>query len=140
MNRQLCAIEKVEDIDGKIAIALKTAQAIADEDAEFCRNIGIHGIALIKETSTNAALRDAATDEVKVLDEWSVGLDYREDVYRAIKAYADTRPDLKDEDAKLLSDTMRDYRRAGLGCGCCNRETDSGATADHQDARVIQLS
>jgi thimet oligopeptidase len=71
-------------------------------------------MSVIKETSTNAALRDAATDAVKVLDQWSVGLDYREDVYRAIKAYADTHPDLKDEDAKLLSDMMRDYRRAGL--------------------------
>jgi len=71
-------------------------------------------LSVIKETSTNAAMRDAATDEVKIMDEWSVGLDYREDVYRAIKAYADTHPDLKDEDAKLLSDTMRDYRRAGL--------------------------
>jgi len=71
-------------------------------------------MSVIKETSTNAVIRDAATDEVKALDDWSVGLDYREDVYNAIKAYADTHPNLKDEDAKLLSDTMRDYRRAGL--------------------------
>src|SRR5207245_605588 len=40
-------------------------------------------LALLKETSTNAALRDAATDAVKELDEWQVGLDYREDVYKA---------------------------------------------------------
>jgi thimet oligopeptidase len=71
-------------------------------------------LSLIKETSANTALRDAATDQVKRIDEWAVGLDYREDVYRAIKAYADTHPALQDEDAKLLSDTMRDYRRAGL--------------------------
>ena len=71
-------------------------------------------MSVIKETSTNAVIRDAATDEVKALDDWSVSLDYREDVYNAIKAYADTHPNLKDEDAKLLSDTMRDYRRAGL--------------------------
>ena len=44
-----------------------------------------------------------------------VKLDYREDVYRALKAYADTKPKLKGEDAKLLFETMRDYRRAGLG-------------------------
>jgi thimet oligopeptidase len=71
-------------------------------------------LSVIKETSTNAAVRDAATDQVKKIDEWSVGLDYREDVYRAVKAYADTHPALHDEDAKLLADTMRDYRRAGL--------------------------
>ena len=69
---------------------------------------------LIKETSTNAALRDAATDALKELEEWTVGIDYREDVYKALKAYADRKPKLKGEDAKLLAETMRDYRRAGL--------------------------
>jgi len=43
-----------------------------------------------------------------------VGLDYREDVYRAVKAYADRKPKLAGEDAKLLAETMRDYRRVGL--------------------------
>src|ERR1035441_9628712 len=69
---------------------------------------------LLKETSTNAALRDAATDALKELEEWSVGIDYREDVYKTLKAYADRKPKLKGEDAKLLAETMRDYRRAGL--------------------------
>ena len=69
---------------------------------------------LIKETSTNAALRDAATDALKELEEWSVGIEYREDVYKAVKAYADKKPKLEGEDAKLLAETMRDYRRAGL--------------------------
>jgi thimet oligopeptidase len=69
---------------------------------------------IIKETSTDAALRDSATDQIKVIDEWAVGLDYREDVYHAVKAYADTLPQLEGEDAKLLKDTMRDYKRVGL--------------------------
>ncbi len=71
-------------------------------------------LSVIKETSTNAAMREAATDQVKIIEQWSVGLDYREDVYRAVKAYAETQPNLQDEDAKLLTDTMRDYRRAGM--------------------------
>ena len=45
---------------------------------------------------------DAATEAVKQLQEWAVGLDYREDVYKAVKAYADTKPKLTGEDAKLL--------------------------------------
>lgn len=69
---------------------------------------------VIKETSTNAAVRDAATEQLKNLEAWAVGLDYREDVYRVIKAFADKKSHLKGEDAKLLKDTMRDYRRAGL--------------------------
>jgi thimet oligopeptidase len=71
-------------------------------------------LSLIQQTSTNAAVRDAATDALKTLEEWMVGIDYREDVYRAIKAYAATQPQLRGEDGKLLSETMRDYRRAGL--------------------------
>jgi thimet oligopeptidase len=69
---------------------------------------------VIKETSTDAKLRDAATDALKALEEWTVGIDYREDVYKALKAYADRKPRLKGEDARLLTETMRDYRRAGL--------------------------
>ena len=71
-------------------------------------------LGLIEQTSTNAAVRDAATEAIKELEAWMVGLDYREDVYRAVKAYADTRPKLEGENAKLLLETMRDYRRAGL--------------------------
>jgi thimet oligopeptidase len=77
---------------------------------------------LIKETSTSEAVRDAATEAVKKLQEWAVGLDYREDVYRAVKAYADTKPKLAGEDAKLLEETMRDYRRAGLALPKAERD------------------
>jgi Zn-dependent oligopeptidase len=71
-------------------------------------------ITLIQQTSTNAEVRDAATEALKNLESWMVSIDYREDVYRAVKAYADTKPKLEGEDAKLLFETMRDYRRAGL--------------------------
>lgn len=69
---------------------------------------------LVKETSRDAAVRDAATDALKKFSEWSVGLEYREDVYAAIKAFADAKPKLAADEAKLLQDTLRDYRRAGL--------------------------
>jgi thimet oligopeptidase len=69
---------------------------------------------LIQQTSPNAAMRDAATGAIKKIDEWSVGIDYREDVYAAVKAYAGTKPQLAGEDKKLFEETLRDYRRAGL--------------------------
>jgi thimet oligopeptidase len=59
-------------------------------------------------------MRAVATEALKQLEQWAVGTDYREDVYKAVKAYADTKPRLKGEDARLLAETMRDYRRAGL--------------------------
>ena len=89
-----------------------TVRALDDLDFQLMR--AANRLDLIKETSTNAAVRDAATEAVKQLRKWSVGIEYREDVYQAVKAYADTKPPLAGEDAKLLFETLRDYRRAGL--------------------------
>lgn len=47
--RQLNAMKTAADKNGKIEIARKTAVEIADEDAEFCRRIGEHGVRLIEE-------------------------------------------------------------------------------------------
>ncbi|HVR37270.1 MAG TPA: M3 family metallopeptidase [Methylomirabilota bacterium] len=69
---------------------------------------------LLKESSENAEIRDAATDMIKVFQEWAVGLDYREDVHAAVQAYAATQPTLEGESLKLFEETLRDYRRAGL--------------------------
>jgi thimet oligopeptidase len=114
--------------------ALDRIARVAPPDATFTNTLGAlddldfqlvtvdDRLSLIKETSTNAAIRDAATDALKELEEWMVGLDYRQDVYQAVKAYADTRPSLAGEDAKLLSDTLRDYRRAGLGLPKARRD------------------
>lgn len=84
------------------------------DDIYFDAGLAGSRIYLLKEASPNGVLRDAATEMVKVFEDWSVGLDYREDVYKAVKAFADTKPPLKGEDAKLLEETLRDYRRAGL--------------------------
>jgi thimet oligopeptidase len=84
------------------------------DDIGYQIGLSDNRLSLIKETSTNAVIRDAATDGLKELEEWMVGLDYREDVYKVVKAYADKKPKLGGEEAKLLSETLRDYRRAGL--------------------------
>jgi methylthioribose-1-phosphate isomerase len=52
VERQLAAVRAAEGgIAEKIQAAKDTAQAIADEDAEFCRRIGEHGVAIIEEIS-----------------------------------------------------------------------------------------
>jgi len=51
VKRQLTAIKNGNSIKKKISIALKTANEIADEDAEFCKRIGEHGLIKIEETS-----------------------------------------------------------------------------------------
>jgi methylthioribose-1-phosphate isomerase len=51
VNRQLSEINKVHTYIEKIEIARKTAIEIANEDAAFCKNIGLHGVKLIEEIS-----------------------------------------------------------------------------------------
>ncbi|MCB9114925.1 MAG: S-methyl-5-thioribose-1-phosphate isomerase [Caldilinea sp.] len=52
VDRQLAAMDAAgSEIDAQMAAVKQTAQTIADEDAEFCRRIGEHGVALIEEIS-----------------------------------------------------------------------------------------
>ena len=87
---------------------------IALDDLDYQIGLSVNRLSLIEQTSTNADVRDAATDAVKELSEWSVGIDYREEVYHALKNFAATNPQLSGENKKLFDDTLRDYRRAGL--------------------------
>ncbi|HEX5153550.1 MAG TPA: S-methyl-5-thioribose-1-phosphate isomerase [Parafilimonas sp.] len=53
VNRQLNAIQNENTIEEKINIAFTIANEIADEDADYCRRIGEHGLTLIEEISKN---------------------------------------------------------------------------------------
>jgi thimet oligopeptidase len=70
------------------------------DDIAYAEQSASDRLGLIEQTSTNAAVSDAATDGIKKLSDWSVGTDYREDVYAAVKAYANTQPALEGEDKK----------------------------------------
>jgi len=87
---------------------------VALDDVTYEASLAANRATLIKETNTNPAMRTAGENAVKAFQDWAVGIDYREDVYKAIKAFADTHPKLSGEDEKLLKETLRDYRRAGL--------------------------
>lgn len=51
VNRMVEAISTVQSNDEKLAVAKKTATAIADEDADHCMNIGLQGVSVIEEIS-----------------------------------------------------------------------------------------
>src|SRR5213079_2424528 len=87
---------------------------VALDDVTYQASLAANKATIIKETNTNPAMRTAAENAVKAFQDWAVGIDYREDVYKAIRAFADTHPKLTGEDEKLLKETLRDYRRAGL--------------------------
>ena len=87
---------------------------IALDDLSYQAGLTANKANIIKQSSTNPAMRKAGEDAVKMYEDWAVGIDYREDVYKAIKAFANTHPKLSGEDKKLFDETLRDYRRAGL--------------------------
>ena len=92
------------------------------DDLAFDLSLVANRTYMLKETSENAEHRAQATEAIKQFDEWAVGLDYREDVYRVVKAYADSSPRLSGEAKRLLEQTLRDYRRAGLHLGKPERD------------------
>jgi thimet oligopeptidase len=106
------SLDRIGQLDPTKVSFTNTIQAL--DDIAFQASLAANRISLIKETSESAALRDAATDMIKVFQEWAVGLDYREDVYAAVQAFAGLKPQLAGEDLKLFEETLRDYRRAGL--------------------------
>src|SRR5438067_10894008 len=87
---------------------------VALDDLTYQAGNAANKAVIIKESNTNEKMRSAAENAVKVFQDWAVGVDYREDVYKALKTFADTKPKLSGEDKKLFDETMRDYRRAGL--------------------------
>jgi thimet oligopeptidase len=73
-----------------------------------------HRLDIIEQAHPDPKMRGAAIDAIQKLNEFVVGLDYRDDVYHSVQAYADTKPQLKPVDQRLLDFTLREYKRAGL--------------------------
>jgi thimet oligopeptidase len=120
MAQANAALDRIGKLKPNEVTFANTIRALDDNAVQI--GAAMNRIYLIKETSTNAAMREAATEAVKRLQEWGVGLDYREDVYQAVQAFAETKPNLAGEEAKLLTEVLRDYRRAGLSLPKAQRD------------------
>ena len=88
---------------------------VALDNVGYEATLAANRASMIKESSPNEAMRNAAEEAIKVFQDWAVGVEYREDVYRAIKAFEKTKPTLAGDELKLFRETLRDYQRAGLG-------------------------
>src|SRR5262249_15178411 len=78
IERQLQNIAVGKTADEKVALALRTADSIAEEDAEHCRMIGQHGLALIQQiagTKSNkfASAHTSSGGAVNVLTHCNAG-------------------------------------------------------------------
>ena len=70
----------------------------------------------------DAAIREAAQVGEQLWSDWSIDFSSNEDLYKAVKAFAETKPDLQGEHARYLEHMMRDYRRAGMMLSSEDRE------------------
>ncbi len=106
------ALDQIGQQDlGKVSFK---STVLALDDLNWAASNAESRAVVLKESNTDPKVREAAENSVKTFQDWAVGIDYREDVYKALKAFADTKPKLTGEDKKLFDETMRDYRRAGL--------------------------
>ena len=81
--------------------------------AELVRAYGRTGF--MGQVDTDEAVRDAGTEAEERIYKWRVSLVFRSDLYRAVRAFADTNEAraLDGERARLVEHWLRDFRRAG---------------------------
>jgi thimet oligopeptidase len=131
----------VEALRTRTAEMLRTAEARLDELTKlepakrtlantfgvYDKVVGMAGtwgaqINTIAETNVDKAMRDAARELNVQLEAWSIALDYREDVYRVLREFADTHPKLDAAEQRLVGFLLLEYRRAGLALPLAERK------------------
>ena len=90
-----------------------TLQALELAGAEI--SVGYGRSAFMAQVHPDAAVRDAAQEAEERITKWRVAVVFRDDVYRAAAAFAETDEAraLTGERARLLAHWLRDFRRAG---------------------------
>ncbi|HEY0966741.1 MAG TPA: M3 family metallopeptidase [Opitutaceae bacterium] len=105
----LAALVAQDPSKATLASTFKAFDRIVGNVTDTAQRVG-----LIQGTHPEKAVRDAAAEVDVALSSWLIALEYREDIYRVLKAFIDTKPTLTGQDLRNVEETMRDYRRAGL--------------------------
>jgi thimet oligopeptidase len=92
--------------------------------------------AFLAQVAPEKELRDAALAFQQKLDTFATSLGFREDVYRAVRAFADSpaAADLDGDAARLLEFTLRDFRRNGF-----ELEADARARVEELKQKLVDL-
>jgi Zn-dependent oligopeptidase len=108
-NRELDEIGKLTP--GQLTFQ-NTIRAL--DDVGFELDTVHHRFDIIEQAHPDPKMRSAAVEAVQKLNDFAVGIDYRQDVYHSVRAFAETKPQLQPVEQRLLDFTLRDYKRAGL--------------------------
>ncbi|MHC4219137.1 MAG: M3 family metallopeptidase, partial [Planctomycetota bacterium] len=112
LNRADRAVDRIVGISDDRRTFENTVGAIDDliTQVELDTNMTM----FMAYVSTDAAEREAGDMAEEHVTNWMIDLGKREDLYRAVKDFADTNPTLRGEQQRLLEHTLRDFRRAGM--------------------------
>nr|MBA3650276.1 hypothetical protein [Chthoniobacterales bacterium] len=93
INTAIAKANAALDLIGKQDLGKASFQStvVALDNIQNEAQIAVSKVVVIQQTNQEAAMRDAAEKAIKVFQDWAVGIDYREDVYKAVKAFADTK-------------------------------------------------
>jgi thimet oligopeptidase len=129
----LALMASAQEVPAQITDALKRADAavakivaVPDSQRNFDNTLGAYDdmtsqldkdtslFVFLQNVSTDAKERDDARAADEAVTNWLINLGKREDLYKAVKAYADTKPKLQGEQARMLERVLRDYHRSGM--------------------------
>ena len=123
----------VQQTDGPVSAAIKKADAavaaivaVPNGERTVANTIGAIDDLLVRldsetawpqfwaHVSMDAEQRKSGQAAEEQVTNWKIDLYKREDLFRAVKALADTNPKLEGESKRLLAELLRDFRRAGM--------------------------
>ena len=112
MKRADAAVAQIIKVPAKSRTFENTIGALDDIGVRLDNETSL--TLFMQYVSTNATQRENSRAAEEALSNYLIELGKREDLYRAVKQYADTKPKLQGEQKRLLDFTMRDYRRSGM--------------------------
>ncbi|MBK8913214.1 MAG: Zn-dependent oligopeptidase [Phycisphaerales bacterium] len=112
LQRAVAAVDRIVATPDAERTFDNTLGAIDDLFAQL--EVDTNMLQFMQYVSTDAAERERSQLAEKHIQEWLIEVSKREDLYRAVRSYADKQPKLEGEQKKLLENTLRDYRRAGM--------------------------
>ncbi len=74
----------------------------------------LYPISIVKNTNHDSDVRNMASEVMERFEEATIEFQYREDIYLNLQAYADSKPELSEEDQRLVDDMLLEYKRLGF--------------------------
>lgn len=114
------AIAKIIAVPDSQRTFANTMDAMDDVNAHLDTDVSL--FIFMQFVSPDPKVREQARVADEAVTNWGIDMGKREDLYKAIKAYADTHPKLEGAQKRLLDFTMRDYHLSGMDLPAAQRE------------------